>query len=196
MTAISAGSNHTCAIVNGALLCWGWNFFGEIGDGTYSNARDIPVTVVPSGVTAVALSTGRTCAIVNASLQCWGDNSDYQLGDGTNHSKMSPVTVIPSGVTAIALGAYHTCAIVSGALNCWGNRIPQLFEDFVSGDSALSNWRKPVALNFSGVTAIALGGNRTCAIVGGALKCWGFNDYGQLGDGSTTDRLSPVPILQ
>ncbi len=95
VTQVSAGGSHTCAIVNGALQCWGWNSDGQIGNGTTTNQLT-PVTVISSGVTQVSAGGYHTCAIVNGALQCWGWNSYGQIGNGTVINQLTPVTVISS----------------------------------------------------------------------------------------------------
>ena len=198
-TAISAGSaNYTCAILAaGSVKCWGANDNGQLGDGT-TTGRLTPVTV--SGITtATAISAGslHTCALLSGgSVKCWGANDDGQLGDGTTTSRLTPVIV--SGVTtatAISAGGRHTCARLSGgAVKCWGaNGSGQL------GNGTSDYEPHPTPVTVSGITtatAISAGFfDYTCAILaGGSARCWGANDDGQLGDGTTTSRLTPVTV--
>jgi len=114
-----------------------------------------------------------------------------QLGDGT----MTPVPVRGlGGVSAIAAGDAHTCALLQrGVVRCWGaNGDGQL------GDRTTTDRQRPVAVDrLASVGAISTGAgvNHTCALlVRGELRCWGDNDYGQLGDGTITDRRSPVLV--
>ena len=199
VTAVSAGWLHTCAIKNGALYCWGDNARGQLGDGT-TTLRSTPAAVqgMDSGVTSVVAGRWHTCAIKNEALYCWGRNDHGQLGDGTRIDRLTPVAVqgMESGVTAAAVGGYHTCAIKSGALYCWGwNLYGQL------GDGTRIDRLTPVAVNGMArhVAAVAAPDSdgyagHTCAIKAGALYCWGWNGYGQLGDGTTTNRLTPVAV--
>jgi alpha-tubulin suppressor-like RCC1 family protein len=151
----------------------------------------------------LALGDGNTCAYVTAgdgALKCWGTNSEGQLGDGTEgtgaDNRYTPTTINVGGpVGLLALGSGHVCAYTTagaGALKCWGwNDYGQL------GDGTKTDRRTPTTINVGGpVGLLALGRYHTCAFVtaGGALKCWGLNAYGQLGDGTTTDRRTPTTI--
>lgn len=190
---IAAGANHSCARTGaGAVLCWGQNGFGQLGDGSDTN-RLVPVAVggLGSGVTAIAAGFEHTCALVEDTVKCWGNNDYGQLGDGTQTERHAPVTVSGlAGVTAIAAGGGHTCAVAGGLVKCWGsNDYGQL------GDGTQTERHAPVTVGgLTGVTAIAAGGDQTCALQAGAAWCWGANGYGQLGDGSVLDRFVPVAV--
>lgn len=200
VAAIAAGTAaaHSCALSSaGEVQCWGSNFFGQLGDGSTAN-RLTPVKLkgLKSGVSALALGLGHTCALVGAgSVKCWGFNSNGQLGDNSNSNRLMPVDVsgLASGVAEIAVGPLHTCArTTGGAVKCWGtNAAGQL------GDGSTTDRRVPVDVSGlgSGVIAIAAGGNHTCALLEtGAVRCWGANASGQLGDGSTAQRLTPTDV--
>ena len=201
VVAVSAGSLHTCAITTeGGLQCWGSNVHGLLGDGTTIH-RSLPVDVIglTSGVASVAAGLHHTCAVTTAGgLKCWGYNASAgQLGDGTTTNRSNPVDVtgLTEGVATVAIGYDHACAVTTaGGLQCWGdNRAGQL------GDGTTTNRSTPVDVTglTSGVATVAAGFNHTCAITtAGGLQCWGGNLAGQLGDGTTTNRSTPVVVTR
>ncbi|MCC6747582.1 MAG: hypothetical protein IT371_07995 [Deltaproteobacteria bacterium] len=191
--ALSAGADHTCAILGGGeAWCWGRSAQGQVGAGGIQT--NLPTFIGLAKTTAISAADDHTCAAADQKAWCWGSNEQGKLGTGgpSNQPKETPqrVPALSVGVTAIAAGGLHSCAIVSGAIKCWGNN------DYGQLGSAGPGKITPVdGPALAGVTAIVAGTFHTCALAGGAVKCWGKNDLGQLGDGSTTDSPTPVDVV-
>ena len=207
VASIGAGANHTCAAkLDGTAWCWGLNTYGALGDGT-TTQRLVPVQVSGlSSVTSLAGGGGHTCAIrSDTSVWCWGMNSSGQVGNGPPtdplviNGSLPNILTTPvaasglSGALALTAGGSSSCAQLSGGTAaCWGhNNMGQL------GDGTIVNRLSPVA-----VSGLATAGwistayyFSTCALkTDGSIVCWGDNSSGQLGDGTTTNRLLPTAV--
>jgi alpha-tubulin suppressor-like RCC1 family protein len=211
---IATGDAHTCALLSaGTVRCWGSGGNGRLGDGATTD-RSLPVVVLESdgtplgGVIQIATGSAHTCALLSAgTVRCWGSGGFGRLGDGATTDRSLPVVVLESGgtplggVIQIATGGFHTCALledVDKTVRCWGfggrGRL---------GDGTTTTRLNPVEVLESdgtplgGVTQIATGGFHTCALLAGkTVRCWGFGGLGQLGDGTRTDGLNPVAVLE
>ena len=223
VTQIALRSSRTCALLSDdTVRCWGFNQDGQLGDATTTNQSN-PVQVLASGntqgqnvldgVTQVAAGGSHTCALLSSDeVRCWGSGSSGQLGDGFGDSRSNPVQVLSSGntqgqnvldgVTQVAAGGSHTCALLSGGeVRCWGSgtsgRLGDGFGDSRSNPvQVLSSGNTQGQDVLGGVTQVTLGSNHTCALLSDdTVRCWGSNNSGRLGDGSTTNRLNPVQVL-
>jgi alpha-tubulin suppressor-like RCC1 family protein len=154
----------------------------------------------PSTLRATAVTAGlaHTCALTRAGgVKCWGENGHNQLGtgkgDSRNRSRPVNVAGLGSGVTAIAAGARHSCALTrAGGVKCWGASYSGAL-----GDGTTLRRFGPVDVVGlgTGVTAITAGLDDSCALTSaGGVKCWGNNQSGELGDGTTNTRLTPVDV--
>jgi alpha-tubulin suppressor-like RCC1 family protein len=174
---VSAGGVHTCALTDGGgVKCWGANAAGQLGNDSASDST-VPVDVsgLGSGVAKVFTGFNTTCAITDdGGLKCWGDG----FGDTPQD-----VAGLSSGVVYVSVGLFFRCALASGGVKCWGdNQSGQLGDGGACGTSC-SSLITPTGLG-SGVTGLTGGENFTCAKTsGGAIKCWGNNEGGQIGNG-------------
>src|SRR5450756_1985773 len=194
VTAIAGGGFHSLALTSsGQVLAWGYNFNGQLGNGTTADSS-IPVAVsLPSGTTVTAIAGGgqHSLALTSAGqVLAWGYNSDGELGNGTTTNSSTPVAVsLPSGttVTAIAGGGQHSLALTSsGQVLAWGYN----GEGELGNGTTTSQSNTPVAVSLpSGttVTAIAGGFSHSLALTStGQVLAWGRNLEGELGNGTTT----------
>ena len=198
VTAISAGGDHTCALLTtGEVFCWGSNVYGQLGDGANSS-KTTPVAVneLHSGVAAIGAGYVHTCALTtDGAVHCWGGNYVGQLGDGSTLAKSipTPVTGLGNPVTALAINATHSCAIITGGrVQCWGANEHGQLGNGISGNKKTPT---PVQGVGSGITAISAGGYHSCALTSqGEVKCWGYNSNAQLGDGTSVNQQTPVNV--
>lgn len=195
---LTAAAHHTCAItIDHTAFCWGWTLFGRLGDGTGGEStwvRTLPNPVV--GGKAFGEISGNpggahTCAVsTDTDTYCWGHNRLGQLGSGTSvDSSSTPVrTVGGHTFVTVSSGALSSCAVThQGDAYCWGS-IPS-----TNGTISVSS---PV--RFAGelsLISISAGESHMCGLTEqGDAYCWGDNQYGKLGNGTTNDSPTPVPV--
>jgi alpha-tubulin suppressor-like RCC1 family protein len=216
VVAVATGGGHSCAVTTtGQVKCWGSNTFGQLGnnDATFTNSA-VPVTVVSaanvplSGAVSITAGLAHACALLaSGSVSCWGSNSNGEVGPPTT----SPYSTTPAPVSAfnnavenfapitdvvaIAAGEYHTCALTTlGAVECWGDDSFGQLGDGEAGGNTLTAYG-PYFAFIIGATAIAAGGTHSCAVTLGAnTKCWGSNEFGELGNGGSGG-LVPAAVL-
>ncbi len=201
ITAISAGIDHACAVTaSGGVKCWGLNNVGQLGNGTIVNSL-VPVDVTGlSNVVEISVGALHSCArSVTGEVKCWGYNAYGQLGTGNFSNSSVPVLVSSLGAAtsnAIAAGYYHTCAaIAAGSVKCWGFNAEGELGNGTSGTATNSTTAVDVIGIGGSVTSIRANRGYTCVRTNvGGMKCWGWSDYGQLGNGNTTTILSAVDV--
>lgn len=218
---VAAGGQHTCALLaDQTVQCWGSNAFGQLGDAT-ENARGAPAPVPKlAKVTQISAGDLFTCArLEDGTAVCWGDNEYGQLGTLPGPRKPAVATMarmaagaaqdrpteVPGLAAAaqLALGGEHACArLADGGVACWGSDSEG---QLGRGSPAAERPRpgrparpvKPLVpvKGLKDVVEVAAGGEHACARLGdGTVTCWGRNHHGQLGDGTTKAKTSPVPV--
>ena len=199
---LSFTDDGVCGMQGSKVLCCGPNELGQLGDGTAISHDNLTAVQLKGAAASVARGWGVTaCALMlDATVQCWGWNPDGQVGDGTSgNTRLTPVAVTGlSRVTMLAVGGSHACALLSDrTARCWGdNQYGQL------GDGTTQQRPTPVAVEapngsgpWSNLVDLQSGVDFTCAVdTTGKVWCWGRNQYGQLGDGTTTNRAFPTPV--
>lgn len=195
VTGVTAGHTHSCAVAEGNAYCWGYDSYGALGNRSpYSSSTPIQVAGLTGRIASIAAGGHHTCALLmEGTVMCWGYNLYGQLGDGTTKDSRVPVQVLGLGVaTGLAAGFGHTCALVDGGVRCWGsNARGQLGSGSIGTDS---NDPTEVGGLSAGVTAVAAGHVHTCAVADGKMFCWGSNDFGQLGTGTTNSSYDPQTV--
>jgi alpha-tubulin suppressor-like RCC1 family protein len=207
---VEGGSNHSLGLTSeGTVYSWGNNSFGQLGNGSFTNSS-VPIQVKGvggsgflSGVTSIAAGEFHSLAVSPAGVFAWGNNGYGQLGDGSLTGTTSPVQVkgvggsgFLSDVTSIAAGKLFSLALTPAGIFAWGNNgYGQL------GDGSLTGTTSPVQVKgvggsgfLSDVTSIAAGKLFSLALTPAGIFAWGYNENGQLGDGSLTDSSFPVHV--
>jgi alpha-tubulin suppressor-like RCC1 family protein len=212
---IVTGWTHACGIATtGAAYCWGDNSQGQLGIGFADTDLHLEPLIVSFSdrFEQLALSARSTCGItLDHRALCWGYNGFGQLGDGTTIRRPQPTPVAGAvkfkaialasgfaGGTDVALpvtniqGSWaHACAIAeTGEPYCWGwNAAGQV------GDGSTDDKLAPTLVSGGlQLTSIALGGSASCGMRGSAIWCWGSNTVGQLGNGTTVNSAVPVQV--
>jgi alpha-tubulin suppressor-like RCC1 family protein len=212
---LAVGATHACALLDTAqVVCWGQDLYGQVGDGGATDRTTATPVLAVSGpgrlgrVTQISAGGDSTCArLRSGQVRCWGRNEHGQLGNGaTTDFQPRPVvvrnragTTALTGVTQVAVGGRTTCArLTSGQARCWGrNNHGQV------GDGSVVERHRPAVVRATagtgallGVTQVAASGDVSCArLANRQARCWGFNGYGGLGDGTDDIDAHPRPVV-
>lgn len=201
--ALASGTSFSCALKSDAtVVCWGKNNFGQLGDGTTTD-RAAPVAVSGlSNVVAINAGLSHVCAVkADSTVVCWGQNVHGELGIGNTIAQNTPSAVLGvggvgflSGVVSVASGYAYSCALKADAtVVCWGvNTHGELGQ---ANGLSLETTTPKVVPNLTGVVVLRAGSNHACGLKNdNSVWCWGFNGYGQLGDGTTVTKDYPVAV--
>jgi len=210
--AVAVGYSHSVALLDdgtgdgaGILCAWGYNWAGQLGDGTTLDSLtpkmiDVGPTDAPLRIKAIAAGASHTLVLAtDDTVWAWGSNQNGQLGDGTLVNKLVPTKVPTLAASAIAAGYSHSAALLKsatlttdGGLYTWGgNAFGQL------GDGTRVDSNKPKLIGTALYSAIATGLRHNLALLksDNSVWAWGNNASGQIGDGTTTDSLTPKKIV-
>ena len=190
---VGAGNLHACGLTaTGDTYCWGFNDFGQLGDGTTTGS--LTPVLVSGGIRFSSISTngGHTCGVTSVGdAYCWGENFRGQLGDGTTINRLTPVLVSGGLSFALVSAAFsETCGLtVGGDAYCWGDNFSGQL-----GDGTTISRLTPVPVA-GGLTFASLStGAQTCGVTAaGDAYCWGRN-HDQPGDGTRNRSLTPLPV--
>lgn len=185
---------HACALTpSRAVYCWGWNGEGQLGDGTETdNPTPVLLASLPASVSSLSVGYLHTCVRIasmaagsesasNGSARCWGYGAMDRLGNGSMENQPVPAVALDdaSDIASLTAGYDATCAVRGeGTIQCWG-------------DSDVA----PAAAPVDAVEVVVAATHACARTTGGAVRCWGKNQWGQLGDGSTEDSSVPVDVV-
>jgi alpha-tubulin suppressor-like RCC1 family protein len=211
------GGDHSCVVTTGSqIVCWGSNWDGEIGNGSWNQEESGPRYVLAptgsgrlGGVTQVAAGSYMTCArLSNGQARCWGYNGDGEVGNGSLQDRQLRAKVVSNpagngpltGVTQLTAGERHVCALLSnGQVRCWGSNV---YGQLGAGPVGELSLRPRVVRTpsgpgaLTGVTQIDAGHSHTCArLSNGQARCWGLNDRNVLGGNPATEAVArPIVV--
>ena len=207
---LAVGGQHTCVVLDdGIARCWGKGDDGQLGYGSTDDVGDQETPAAAGNINMggrvlqIAAGGSHTCALMEGgAVRCWGRGNEGQLGygrldfngdprlgnePGETPAENGDVDVGGGTVVQIVAGGLHSCALLdTGAVRCWGeaNRGALGYSNLERiGDNETPSSAGDVSLGAPAVY-IAAGGFHTCALLDtGALRCWGYNQTGQLGYG-------------
>jgi alpha-tubulin suppressor-like RCC1 family protein len=185
---LSCGASHTCVVLEDTTVrCWGSNASGQLGIGRADdNPHPKPEDTSLQGAKKIQTGNSHTCAeMADKTVKCWGANGLGQLGDGTTADRFAPVPVSDlTGVGKLSSAGDHACAAANNDAGvavafCWGdNQDGKLGVAFTETRSA----SKPILVpGLTGVDKVFVGANHSCAVIGDRVRCWGANNFDQLG---------------
>jgi len=191
------GNMHTCALLNdGTAKCWGENEYGQLGYGVTGSHKLLKeVGFLPlNKIKQLVVGDNHTCALLNdGTAKCWGENINGELGYGyASRYEYKKVELLPlNNIKQLVAGDSRTCALFNGGTaKCWGDNLKGQLGYGETGSHKLLKEVGPLPLN--NIKQLVVGDNHTCALFNDdSTKCWGNNNYGQLGYNDTQTRNKP-----
>jgi len=202
---VAAGFSFTCVIEGTRTKCWGRNDDGQLGNGTFDPSATPVIVLAPgssSSMDFADVDSGdhHACGLETSpgQLYCWGNGSDGLLGIGTTGGRNEPQLLTGmDDIAQVETGRGHNCARrTSGQTLCWGNAEFGQVGDGSDAGTGVTQRDTPVDVTgLSDASDVAAGAFHSCAIRdGGQVVCWGKNDLGQLGNGTTSNSNVPVAV--
>ena len=194
----TAGYSHSCGILsNGSAYCWGDNAQNQLGDGTVVDKLSPNAVNMSSTFQSISIGKYHSCGVLsNGTAYCWGKGTNGRLGDGTTTNKNNPTPVNISSTFKTISAGYddgHSCGVLSnGTAYCWGESA----NGRLGNGDIINDQSNPSPVNISSTfKTISAGDQHSCGIFSnGTAYCWGYNANGQLGDGTTTQRINPTAV--
>jgi alpha-tubulin suppressor-like RCC1 family protein len=197
---VVAGFGHSCALLEGRnAACWGQNDVGQLGDGS-TTQRLRPVPVALEQIDDISVGFAHTCLRQSTRVWCWGFNDAGQLGLADETTRTSPTMLNPTetgDVTDLAVGLAHSCAIrTGGQVACWGFNDVGQAGSLTEDEGGTNEVHSPeLVTGITDARQLYLGHSHSCATTtGGTVRCWGWNQSGQLGNGGFSNRTQPDTV--
>jgi alpha-tubulin suppressor-like RCC1 family protein len=204
----------TCGVtVTGDAFCWGLDRAGTLGavapeqcdlsDPSGGRPCSTRPQLVAGGHRFKSVSAGgeHVCGLVESGdVYCWGSNVTGTLGNGTRTPSSTPIRVNAGPYTAVSAGLRHTCALTAGGeVDCWGDagagQLGVPIETLCPGSVGICGTVPVRVATTQRFAAVHAGFDATCALTSvGEVWCWGSNNFGHLGDGTTRGRATPAPV--
>lgn len=188
-TTIVAGESHTCAVrATKAVVCWGDNRDGQLGNKTRNSWIEPVVIRGLADAKVIAAGTRHTCVLrETGGVICFGANERGQLGDGSTTGHERPTAVADmAGLVGLAASGSRTCGFTPQAVFCWGD---------VDGQTTTRPRKVAERTEGDNIVELELGPAHACLRqLSGAVRCWGNNADGRVGDGTFESRQQPVPV--
>lgn len=204
---VASGEDGTngcaCALLeNGTVWCWGYNAYGQVGNGNTSNTfapTQVGLNLGMNDVTDINMGGGDNASVCvvrnNTDIWCWGYNAVGTVGTGHTNPVYSPISIIQDTIPIVKMvcqGFTRAALKANGRIVCWGENINGQL-----GNGTTTNSTSPV--NVTNITNAKdlIGSNRRATtfyaiLADSTVRAWGYNGAGQLGDGTTTQRTTPV----
>jgi len=195
-SAVETGGDHTCGLdATNVVWCWGSNWSSQLGTTAGGDAL-VPRVADKAGIgarTAVGIGSSQTCALGAGAVECWGFDYAGQLGNNATTGVGPAAAQSIATATAVFVGEQSSYALLAdGTLRGWGENSDGRLGD---GTTTSRSVPTPIAQSVANPRALAVAFGHSCAIDGaGAVWCWGSNDSGQLGDGTTLASPSAVRV--